>query len=178
MSPGGIYYANTSIAGVAIPPQSHPDLVFVQLTAGLTGSGQYNEGKLTGESVSGSAPLVTATAVVNVAGSPVNGKTIHLLNTEGRILRPSETAGTLQNDQDQKITGYIKKAGNVSLMWSTGTNDVAGAFETVAGGGTYRPYAESNSTGLGVTFDSSRVVRAGDETRMKNIGVTAYMRVK
>lgn len=36
-----------------------------------------------------------ASAVVSLVDSPLNGKTVRLLNTEGRILRPSTSPGTL-----------------------------------------------------------------------------------
>jgi len=172
--PGGFYYADTSIAGAAVPPQSHPDFVYVELTAGLTGAGQYNEGKLKSESVSGAAPLTVATAVVDIAGSPLYGETIHLINTEEAILRPRASGvGSLQQDQMQQTTGGF--SGGQELF----TNP-SGAFGTTSSGApSQRP---NNGTGSvnAITFDSANSpgARAGSETRMKNIGVIALMRVK
>lgn len=169
---GEIIYVDTSITGAAIPPQSHASLVFVQLTAGLTGSGQYNNGKLTSESVSGSAPLVAATAAISVSGSPIDGETIHLINTESRILRPSASAGTLQNDQMQQITGGF--GGTQESFYGA-----SGAFTVGPAGGSNRPNNSTASTNT-MLFDSANSpnARTGTENRMKNIGVTAYMRVK
>lgn len=88
------------ITGVSVPSNGS-SYVYVKLTAGLTGGGGFNNfssaALLTSESVSGSAPTVTATAVISLAGSPINGQTISLLNTEGRFLRASTSSGTLQD---------------------------------------------------------------------------------
>src|SRR5690606_3715856 len=56
-----------------LPPADNPDFRDIILTAGLTGAGQYNEGILTDETVTGSDPTITATAVVSLAGSPMDG---------------------------------------------------------------------------------------------------------
>lgn len=174
---GEIVYIDTSIAGVSVPPSSHSSLVYILLTAGKTGSGQFNEGKLTSESVTGSAPLVLATATISVTGSPIDGETIHLLNTEGRILRPSETAGALQNDQVQQITGGLGAAGNG--FYGSVTVTGAGAI-TVTKRGDMAFTSGSTGAWSSFNFDSANSpgARAGTETRMKNLGVTAYMRVK
>lgn len=169
---GGIVLVDTSIAGVAVPPQSHPDLVFIELTAGLDGAGEFNENKLTGESISGSAPLVVATAVVDVAGSPLYGQTIHLINTEEAILRPRASGiGSLQQDQMQQIVG------GTTNIW-TGSTSGTGAF-TATADSTIRGAAGTGYT-KNLTFDSANSpgARAGSETRMKNLGATAYRRVQ
>lgn len=168
---GEIIYVDTSIAGVSIPPQSHADLVYIELTAGKTGSGQFNEGKLTSESVSGSAPLTEATATISVVGSPINGKTIHLLNTEEAILRPRASGvGSLQQDQMQQITGSFSS-------YSGGINSASGAFSKSGSGFRTDPSTPIENS---ASFNSANSpgARTGTETRMKNIGVTAYMRVK
>lgn len=161
---GEIYYANTAIAGVDIPPSDTTDTVWVELTSGLTGVGAFNENKLTSESVSGSAPLVLASAVVNFAASPINGKTIRLLNLEERILRPSVSPGTLQNDQIQDhghtMLGSDGTGGGVAMI-----NNGAGAF------------APNNRTTSANISTAGGAPRIGTETRMKNIGVKAYMRI-
>jgi hypothetical protein len=166
---GEIYMVETGITGVDIPPVTASDVTYVQLTAGLTGAGQFNEGKLTGETNTGSAPLVSATAVISVTGSPMNGRTIRLLNTESRILRPSTSSGALQNDAMQNISGTLR-LNKTSTSVANGpfdAGDISGAAETGQSG-----------NGTNITFDASRVVRTATETRMKNLGVTAYMRVK
>jgi len=165
---GEIYMVNTALAGVDIPPDTTSATVWVELTAGLTGAGAFNNGKLTTETVTGSAPLVLATAVIALTGSPMNGQTISLLNTEGRILRPSASPNTLQDDALQghfhtNISGY--QVINVS---GSGTRDFGtGARST--------PVA---SVGAPSTDGTNGTPRTANETRMKNIGVKAYMRIK
>lgn len=168
---GEIVYVDTSIAGVSTPPASHADLVYIELTAGKTGSGAYNNGKLTSESVTGSAPLVLATATISVVGSPINGKTVHLINTEEAILRPRASGvGSLQQDQMQQITGSFSS-------YSGGINTAAGAFSKSGSGFRTDPTISIENS---ANFDSANSpgARAGAETRMKNVGVTAYMRIK
>src|SRR5690606_21217005 len=75
------------ISGCPTPPTDNPDFRFIKLTA----SDSYNDGVLTGETVSGSAPLVTATATVNLAGSPIDGATVRLINTERSALRAGDS---------------------------------------------------------------------------------------
>lgn len=55
---------------------------FIELAAGKSFSGGYNDGILISETVSGSYPNVTATAVVSDASSPFNGQTVELISTE------------------------------------------------------------------------------------------------
>lgn len=164
---GWPYLVDTSLVGADIPPASSTDTVWIELTAGLTGAGAFNAGKLTTESVSGSAPLVLASAVVSLADSPLNGKTIRLLNTEGRILRPSTSPGTLQNDAIQNIIGTI----NIGALIST-----SGVFSTTSASVSRSDTNRTDSSK--VTFDASDAVRTSTETRMKNLGVKAYMRIK
>lgn len=159
---GEIYYVDTSIVGVDIPPSSTTDTVWIQLTSGLTGVGGFNNGKLTSESVAGSPPLVVATAVVNFAASPINGKTVHLLNTESRITRPSATAGALQDDALQGHRHSISTSIFTANSGSIGT-----------GSGSTNPI----SIGDPITDGTNGTPRTANETRMKNIGVTAYMRI-
>lgn len=166
---GEWYFANTALAGVDIPPVSDPDFVFIELTAGLTGAGQFNQGKLRGETVTGSAPLIDAFATVDVSTSPMYNVNVRLLNTEGRILRPSTTPGTVQNDAMQRITGSFDSRNDYP-------NAPSGAFDTFDIGGGNR--SEGASPTRRVSFDSAKVARTDTETRMKNIGVKAYMRIK
>ena len=165
---GEIYMVDTSLTGVEIPPSAVTDIVYIELTAGLTGAGQFNEGKLTNESVTGSVPLVNATARISVTDSPMNGQTVRLINTESRILRPSTVPGALQNDALQNITGGLRLNKTSSVP--------SGAFAQSEVSG--NSITGQNDAGTEVTFDASRVARTANETRMKNVGVKAYMRVK
>ncbi|WJR28904.1 phage tail protein [Pseudomonas mosselii] len=141
----------------------------------LTASDSYNAGVLTSEVVSGSFPLVTATAVINSPGSALHGKTINLINTEQRVLRGALTAGELLQDAMQNITGESSTfpAGNTNPINSSGafkTNGRGGVPTGISGGGAWGTTS--------VDFDASRVARTSVETRSKSIGVTYFMRVK
>ncbi|KZE34091.1 hypothetical protein IMF23_04255 [Chelatococcus daeguensis] len=138
------------IAGVP-PPPTDRGYRYVKLTAGLTGAGGYNEGCLASESVSGSAPYINATAVISLAGSPLEGQTIRLLNTEGRFLRRG-SSGVLQDDQIKSHSHGIQVGGSVN-----------GSF--VAAGNPYSDVRNTQAFG-------------GDETRPRNMAVPAYMRIK
>lgn len=156
---------STHLAGVAEPPTNQA-YRYIKLTAGLTGAGQYNNGVLGSESVSGTAPLVLATAVITLAGSPLNGQTVDLINTERRFLRAYDTAGTKMNDAFQ---GHRM-------------NNLDGAFwlQKVGGtfGGTGYNAGTTNTTGDPVTDGTNGTPRVANETRGKFIGETYYMRIK
>lgn len=158
---GESVFVRTDLTGVEIPPSSTTDTIWIELTAGLTGSGAFNSGKLTSESVSGSAPMVIATAVINFAASPINGQTINLLNTEGRILRPSTSPGTIQADA---LQGHVHTGG---------IGVTAGAIYS----NTPRNEGTNINTGSPITDGANGTPRTASETRMKNIGVKAYMRI-
>lgn len=161
---GEVVFANTAVTGAEMPPSTTTDTVWIELTMGLTGVGAFNNGKLTTESVSGSAPLVLATAVISFAGSPMNGQTIRLINTESRILRPSASSGTLQDDAFQDhahgVVGSDGTGGGVAII-----NNGAGGF------------SPNNKTANASTAATGGTPRIANETRMKNIGVKAYMRI-
>lgn len=131
----------------------------VELTAGLTGSGGYNEGLLTSESVSGTAPLVTATA--QIATGPLTGQTIQLINTERRVLRAG-SSGTIENDQIQEHQH------GVSVSGLTGVRQFAAV-------GSGNPEAANAAASVGVT--TAVGVRGGSETRTKNVGLVYYLRI-
>ncbi|GGA47256.1 hypothetical protein [Pelagibacterium lentulum] len=174
----GEYYSHDGTVGAAIPPADPGDGlgVWIELTAGLTGSGQFNEGKLTSESVTGSAPLVNATAVVAWGGSPMNGQTIRLLNTEERYLMPrSASIGNVANDQVQQMTGTLSRAGSNRVIFNGGS----GVFDLPSGSDNFIPAsAGSASTWSGnVTFDSAGSSRSGNHTNVKRQYVKVYRRI-
>jgi len=147
----------SSLTGASAPPTNQA-YRYIKLTA----SDAYNTGVLTSESVSGTAPLVVATAVISAAGSPINGRTVNLINTERRFLRGG-SAGTAENDMMQ---GHIHTGG------ATGLVDVANS-------GTPNRFSYSAaSTGAPSTDGTNGTPRTGLETRPKNIGVDYYMRIK
>ena len=167
---GGYVTVQTDLTGAEEPDPA----TYIKLEAGLTGGGQYNEGKLDNESVSGSAPLVEATAEIVDAESPLNGQTVHLLETERRYLMPGDSPGTVAFDQMQQITGKFA-GGRDEGGGSTALNE--GAFslkETSPGVG------DGESTIWRYNFDSANSpdARTGDHTNVKHIEVAVYMRIK
>lgn len=160
-----------NLVGVAAPP-TDKGYRYIKLTA----SDGYNSGVLTGQSVTGSAPLVVATAVISLSGSPINGQTVNLINTERRFLRAGN-AGSVENDAVQNITGSLD--GGRGFMNLSASMIFDGAFARIETG--TRDRDSSSGAGevsnQGFTFDASRVARTDDETRPKNIGVTYFMRV-
>lgn len=146
------------LTGADVPPTDNPNFRFIKLTSGLTGSGQYNEGVLTSESVTGSAPLVIATAVIDDAASPMDGEVINLINTERRFLRAGASG-----DVEAAQIGYHRHGLNAA----GGGN--AGSGPSIGHGFTNQGYAASAATEYYGTV--------GDENRVKNIGATYYMRI-
>jgi len=158
------------ITGVTAPSNSGSEK-YIKLTAGEDGVGEYNEGLLTNESVSGTAPLVTATADIDLAGSPLNGQTVHLINSENRYVMPGTGTGTTANDQMQQITG------EVSNLMSGQTTTYQGALSSSVGGS---PGAGGNNYRYAtISLDSANSpdARTGDHTNVKHIQATFYMRI-
>lgn len=158
------------IAGVPTPPTDNAGYRFIRLTA----SDSYNTGVLASESVSGAAPLVQATAVISDSGSPLNGQTVRLINTERRFVRPG-SSGTVEADALQNITGTLYGRVNRSIFGAWTAGAFARTDPTVIGYNDAGPSLDGHSS---VTFDASRVARTADETRVKNIGATYYMRIR
>jgi hypothetical protein len=166
----------TNLAGIVAPPIDNASFRYILLTAGESGVGEYNETILTGETVTGSAPLVVATSVINLAASPINGLTVNLLNSEGRYKKPGTVSGTVANDQMQEITGRLassaSSAARADQAFSSDTSTpIGGAGRTYDAAGT-----NYNST---IYFDSadSPGARTGTSTDVKNIQYTYYMRI-
>lgn len=164
-----------SLVGVSNPP-TNLNYRYIKLTA----SDSYNTGVLTSESVSGSAPLVVATAVISLSGSPINGETVNLINTERRFLRAG-SSGTVENDQMQQITGaanaLLHASSTVPLIGSvTGAIGLRAAY----GANYISGQAAGPTIQDGIDFNSANSpnARTGTETRSKNIGVTYFMRIK
>lgn len=152
----------TNIAGIVLPDNAGSEK-YIRMTAGLMGAGQYNEGLLGSESVSGTAPLVTATATILVG--PLTGQTVHLLNTEGAFIRPSTTSGTLVMDAMQ---GH--RHSNRALASSPGGSTNTPAYD---GGG-----LTHNNTVLDPISDGTNgTPRIANETRPKHLTATYFMRI-
>lgn len=169
---GEYKFVQEDLTGASVP---NPDL-WIKLEAGLTGAGEYNEGKLTNESVTGSAPLVIATATISDSGSPMNGQTVHLLETEERFLRAGQS-GRVQFDQMQLVTGSVelgaatdRAPGQGALSYFRGSVDRAAASVGSGNSGLRFNSANSPNARTSSTTDG--------ETRAKNIGVAVYLRIK
>lgn len=91
----------------ALPPTDQA-YRYLLLSAGQSGAGGYNEGIIASEAVSGSAPLTIATALIEFDGSPLDGATVHLINTEARYVIAGATAGVVRMDQFQGHTHDVK----------------------------------------------------------------------
>jgi hypothetical protein len=167
---GEYYWADDGVTGVDIPPASTTgSTVWIELTAALTGPGQYNEGKLSSESVSGSAPLVQATASVALSGSPLNGQTVRLINTERRFLRAG-SAGTAENDA---LQGHYHRQ-LISTAGAIGANPQSSGTATVNSGTS----TDTQGVTTAVTDGTNGAPRIANETRPKNFGVRAFRRIK
>ncbi|BBG58521.1 hypothetical protein [Providencia rustigianii] len=88
----------------------------------------------------------------------------------GRGKDPGRTVGTYQEDQIQNITGSF------GSPTTEGGSSSSGAFShTVSSGGRA---AGTGGNSIKFDFDAGRSVRAGDETRMKNVSKILITRVK
>jgi len=97
------------LAGATIPSNAGTQK-FIKLTAGLLGVGNYNEGLLTNETVTGSAPRIVATA--EIVSGPMAGEVVSMINTEGSFLRPGTSSGALQFDQMRKHSHRFNTEGS------------------------------------------------------------------
>lgn len=161
----------TDIALDSVPP-SNKSYRYISLSA----DDGYNAGVLTGETVTGTGPLLEATAVINLSGSPLNGKTVRLINTERRVLRAG-LSGTVQGDQfqgfvfaspDNQPLAYHNSGTSVP---STGTNPGRESAFRTPDGSVWR-------AAIAVDDGTNGAPRIGTETRSKNIGVTIFLRIK
>lgn len=98
------------------PPTNDPRFRYIVCTAGQSGAGGYNNDVLTSETVTGSDPTITATAVVNLAGSPMNGITVPLVNTSRAFFRPGTAAGAIVNSQNlSHAHSYLQQGGSAGI---------------------------------------------------------------
>lgn len=149
------------LIGVSAPP-TNKSYRYVKMSAGLTGPGQYNEGILTNETVTGSAPLISAIATVNLPASPMHGNAFRLINTERRFIRAG-LSGEIQDDAFQghvHSTNFIADGPGGSKNMSTGPN-----------------YPHGLDTFTPVTDGINGTPRTANETRPRNVGATYFMRI-
>jgi hypothetical protein len=157
------------------PPTNDPRYRYVLCTAGETGSGKYNNGILTGETVTGSAPLIDAVATVSLAGSLFNGQTIHLINTENRFVGAG-IAEAFEDDSIQNIVGEIRFGTNTGVP---PTSALSGAFNfgtnTEAYGVQNTPTAATRV--LAVYGSGSRAARTSVHTPPRAHRLPHYRRI-
>ncbi|MBP2566798.1 hypothetical protein J2766_003395 [Agrobacterium tumefaciens] len=171
---GALVWLDDGTVGFSTPPKDK-SYRYVELTAGLTGAGAYNEGILVSETVSGSSPVITATAVVSLAGSPFDGRTIILINTSREFLRPGspgsgEMSQNLSHSHNVNDPGH-SHALNINPLkgWYNGSNQDAGPGSA---GSNHAVGMSSNVTGIWLSADG------GNEARPRNRGVRLYRRIK
>lgn len=153
---GETFYIQDHLTGADVPPQNDSECTFIRLTA----SDSFNDGLLISETVSGSSPRITATAVIDLPGSPVNGETVNLINTERRFLRAGQS-GSVQEDEFAEHYHDVERFnGGASGDYSTLEKIRAEASDAQ-----FYPGGRTRNAG-------------GNETRPRNIGATAYMRIK
>lgn len=174
--PVGAFVAYDTGEGLT-PPPLDKSYRYIDLTAGLTGTGAYNNGALVSETVSGSAPTITATAIVSLSGSPLNGKTINLINTERRFMR-SGSAGTLEDSANLSHNhgGATGSGGaqTVSLATVSASGSAAAGYLKTPGF-----YAPTSATVASIPDHTHTIDSSGStEARPRNIGVKYYRRIK
>lgn len=166
-------------AGI-VPSNTSSDYRYIELTAGLTGAGGYNNGVLTSETVTGSDPSIVATAVVSLTGSPLDGKTIHLINTERRFVRPG-TAGTLEESANlaHTHTGVTDNSGGTGTFTLL-TNDGVTGYGVLAylRDRSLGPTQQAAGTGYNHTHTLMIDSSGGSEARPRSIGAKYYRRIK
>jgi hypothetical protein len=161
------------IDGVVRPPQNIPGAVFIELTAGLDGVGDYNEGLLINEDVDATAidgnghVDLRITAEINLPGSPAHGEIVNLINSEGRAIIAGETSGVNWADQHQRITGTFahRRGGFPSGSSMTGAFFVDGS-ENLSD--QQANFTSGNSIRTGFDSANSANARAGDRTLIKS----------
>lgn len=132
----------------------------------LSYNDSYNSGLLTEQITTvDEYNRITSTGKINLSDSPIHGKVINLINTDGRFLRPGDSSGVLEGDAIRNITGTFKGKDS----W-TGT----GAFYVVS---------STANSGTGTNsgpiwgFDASRVVPTGDQNVPTNMSAVYFMRI-
>ena len=163
----------------ATAPDNSGTAKFIRLTAGQSGVGEYNEGLLTDEQVSGSAPLVEADA--EIVTGPLAGQRVPLINTEMSFIRAGTDSGALQFDQTQKLVGEFRTDGTLNPLRNN--PNLSGVFGSAPATEAIRPSGTADANTRALTFDSagSPNARVSDttegETRVKNRQATFYMRI-
>jgi hypothetical protein len=167
---GGTISLPTHLLGIVEPPLD-ASFRYIKLTAGESGSGQYNESVLTGETVTGAAPLIVATAVINLTTSPINGLTVNLLNSEGRYIKPGTSSGTASNDQIQHH-GHNTSSGEGLHFRPLLGNNITSIDNVQLTSGSATAFTLNS-----IVESTGGAPRTGTSTDVKNVQHTHYMRI-
>ncbi len=166
MQPVGALIALLDNNSVPAPPRDNPAYRYIRLTA----SDPYNAGIVTSESVAGVAPLVIASGVVSLAGSPFNNLTVSLINTERRHIRAG-LPGVVEQDAGQ---GHTHK-----VMTGTGAGTGLGSGTSTGGSNLVNDIVPPGGQVTGMASDGANgAIRVANETRVKSMGATYYMRIR
>jgi len=161
------------ITPLTLPPTDDPRFRYVLCTAGEDGVGGYNEGILTDETVTGSASLVEATAVVDLDGSPFDGLTIHLINTEGRFVG----AGAVEAFEDDQFQAH-----KMEIRMANGAMTIRRA--STSGTGNDSVYTDVNlsdaarfQAAVFISDGANGTPRTGDHTQPRAHRLPHYRRI-
>lgn len=143
----------------------------------LTANDGYNNGLFVGETVTGSAPYLSAWATIQCSGSPLNGQTVHLINTERLFLRAGN-AGIFEDSQNRwhSHSGWIGEAGEHSHSYTTWKRNGGGA-DGNNGWDWYSQVTENTSIAGRHSHSLNINGDGGNEARPRNMGVNYYMRI-
>ena len=165
-----------SIVGSIIPDEKY----FIKLSKDLTGSGLYNENKLTGQLTSVTGEQTFYSAVVSDTDSPLFGQTIPLINstidnnsglTAPTVISASETSGLIRHN---RLHGH----NHTFLAASAGSSVTLDPILTRPfDAASYRP--NTNPGGQGIGADGVHgIPRIDYTTEQNNVTATFYMRIK
>lgn len=165
------------IAGIPIPPTDNAAYRFIKLTAGDS----YNDGALANESVTGTAPLIVATADILLPESPISGTTWHLINTERRMLRPGNSGGL----QNPALMSHVHKTpigydgGTVAYTWNGSDSNPAFGSEVQTGAKAqnFTIGAAADGRTIRIAYTSVQNSNVSGDNVVYNQGVTYYMRI-
>lgn len=168
---GEVVYIWDHMTGANIPATDSTSYRYVKLTASDT----YNTGVIINETASNTGtPDSVYLGTINLTNSPLNGEIIHMINSERSIIRPrAGSSGVLQYHATQRIQGSVGPVMSFA-GGSDGDNLISVGYD-----GTGTPNTGANSYRR-FDIDSAGVIRTDttyDETRVKNIGTTAYLRI-
>ncbi|AWX98572.1 hypothetical protein A8139_00660 [Marinomonas primoryensis] len=171
---GGLVSLATHLSSVQEPPTDSAKFRYIKLSVS---DFAYNGTALSSELISGTAPLLVATAVISDVSSPLNGETVHLLNTEGAFIRSGDVSGVAEFDQMQKIVGTWSNSILREITVNTGAMAGIGPASTNGSGG-------GPTVGYGINFDSSNSPNSrasstsNGETRPRYESRVYYMRIR